>query len=101
MLIGVPLGLSKCGWAATAIEERHRYVMRAANLMLDWVTNSARPNIIGPGIAQRLNWSPSEMQALETAVCRYYTQAFWEHFGRAAIVPLRLDHDVEKEEGQL
>ncbi|KAJ7872096.1 hypothetical protein B0H13DRAFT_2059570 [Mycena leptocephala] len=101
MLIGVPLGLSKCGWVATAIEERHRYVMRAANLMLDWMTNSARPNIIGPGIAQRLNWSPSEMQALETAVCRYYTQAFWEHFGHAAIVPLRLDHDVEKEEGQL
>ncbi|KAJ7192981.1 hypothetical protein GGX14DRAFT_405890 [Mycena pura] len=41
------------------------------------------------------------MEALEAAVCEYYTQAFWEHFSRAAVVPLRLDHDVEKEEVHL
>ncbi|KAJ6608363.1 hypothetical protein B0H10DRAFT_2302872 [Mycena sp. CBHHK59/15] len=44
---------------------------------------------------------PGHIQALETAVCRYYTQAFWEYFGHAAVVPLRLDHDLEKEEGEL
>ncbi|KAJ7438688.1 hypothetical protein B0H11DRAFT_2218258 [Mycena galericulata] len=100
MLIGAPLELSKHGWAATAIEERHRYVRRTAILMLDWTTKSARPDIIRR-VAEHVAWSPSQMQVLETAVCRYYTQAFWEYYGRAAVVPLRLDHDVEKEDGQL
>ncbi|KAJ7807401.1 hypothetical protein B0H13DRAFT_1929041 [Mycena leptocephala] len=44
---------------------------------------------------------PYDMEALESAVCCYYTQAFWEHFGRAAVVPLRLDHELEKEDGEL
>ncbi|KAJ7484833.1 hypothetical protein B0H11DRAFT_2413754 [Mycena galericulata] len=100
MLVGVPLEMSKCGWASTTLEERHRYVRRTATLMLDWTTKSPRPNIIRR-VADHLKWSSSEMQVLETAVCRYYTQAFWEYFGRAAVVPLRLDHDVEKEDGQL
>ena len=97
----MPLELSKSGWVAATIEERHRYVLRTANLMLDWTTNSPRPDIIGPSVAQHLNWSVPKMKELEIAVCRYYTQAFFEHFGRAAVVPLRLDHDVEKEDGQL
>lgn len=92
--------MSKRGWAATAIEERHRYVVQTANLMLEWTTTSTRPNIIHR-IADHWQWSLADMQALETAVCRYYTQSFWEYFGRAAVVPLRLDHNVEKEDGQL
>ncbi|KAJ6622362.1 hypothetical protein B0H10DRAFT_2342270 [Mycena sp. CBHHK59/15] len=99
MLVGVPLEMSKRGWAATMLEERHRYVERTATLMLDWTTKS-RPNIIRR-VAECLQWSPSNMQALETAVCRYYTQAFWEYFGCAAVVLMRLDHDVEEEEGEL
>jgi hypothetical protein len=100
MLLGVPLEMSKRGWAATAIEERHRYVARTADLMLDWTSSSPQPNII-QHVADHSTWTPSQMQALETAVCCYYTQCFWEYFGRAAIVPLRLDHNVEKEDGQL
>ncbi|KAJ6604882.1 hypothetical protein B0H10DRAFT_1957443 [Mycena sp. CBHHK59/15] len=96
MLVGVPLEMSQRGWAATTLEERHRYVGRTAALMLDWTTKSNRPNIIHR-VADRVQWSPSDMQALETAVCRYYTQAFWEYFGCTAVVPLHLDHDVEKE----
>jgi hypothetical protein len=100
MLLGVPLEMSKRGWAATAIEERHRYVARTAYLMLDWMSSSPRPNVIWH-VADHSTWTPSQMQALETAVCCYYTHCFWEYFGRAAIVPLRLDHNVEKEDGQL
>ncbi|KAJ6607242.1 hypothetical protein B0H10DRAFT_2439677 [Mycena sp. CBHHK59/15] len=100
MLVGVPLEMSKHGWAATTLEERHRYVERTATLMLDWTTKSTRPNIIRR-VAEHLQWSPSDMQALETAVCRYYTQEFWESFGHTAVVPMCLDHDVEKEEGEL
>ncbi|KAJ7920222.1 hypothetical protein B0H13DRAFT_2425711 [Mycena leptocephala] len=93
MLIGVPLQMSKRGWAATEMEERHRYVARTANLMFDWTSSSPRPDTIGH-VAGHSKWTPSEMQA-------HYTQCFWEYFGRAAVVPLRLDHDVEKEDGQL
>ncbi|KAJ6528323.1 hypothetical protein DFH09DRAFT_935270 [Mycena vulgaris] len=93
MLLGVPLEMSKCGWAAPAVEERHRYVRRTARLMQDWVTRSPRPLIIAP----RPHWSPADMQELENAVCRYYTQSFWEYFGRAAVVPLRLDHALQAE----
>ncbi|KAJ7479318.1 hypothetical protein B0H11DRAFT_2233752 [Mycena galericulata] len=100
MLVGVPLAMSKCGWASTTLEERHRYAWRTATLMLDWTTKAPRPNIIRR-VSERLPWSPSQMQELETAVCRYYTQAFFEYFGRPAVVPLRLDHDVENEDGQL
>ncbi|KAJ7290559.1 hypothetical protein C8J57DRAFT_1493266 [Mycena rebaudengoi] len=102
MLLGTPLEFSKRGWAATAIEERHRYVVRTATLMLDWTTKSPRPNIIRC-VAERMPWSASLMQDLEKAVCVYYTQAFWEHFGQAAVLPLCLDHelDVEKEDSEL
>ncbi|KAJ7906065.1 hypothetical protein B0H13DRAFT_1619824 [Mycena leptocephala] len=101
MLVGVPLEMSQRGWAATTLEERHRYVRRTATLMLDWTTQSPRPNIIRRVADRFLNWSPTDMEALETAVCCYYTQVFWEHFGRAAVVPLRLDHALEKEDGEL
>ncbi|KAJ6630171.1 hypothetical protein B0H10DRAFT_2208292 [Mycena sp. CBHHK59/15] len=94
MLLGVPLEMSKRGWAAPAVDERHRYVLRTARLMQDWVTRSPRPRIIAP----RPHWSPADMQELENTVCRYYTQSFWEYFGRAAVVPLRLDHALQAEE---
>ncbi|KAJ7040851.1 hypothetical protein C8F04DRAFT_1391661 [Mycena alexandri] len=84
----------------TLVKECFAGHMRTASLMLDWTTKSPRPNIIRHVAEHRL-WSPAEMQTLEIAVCRYYTQAFWEHFGRAAVIPMRLDHDLEKEEGEV
>ncbi|KAJ6468152.1 hypothetical protein C8R47DRAFT_990141 [Mycena vitilis] len=97
MLLGVPVEMGQRGWAATSIEERHRYAMRAANLMLDWTTQCSRPHIIRR-VAEHFSWSAAAMEELQTAVCRYYTQAFWEYFGRAAVVPLRLDHDPQKKD---
>ncbi|KAJ7025001.1 hypothetical protein C8F04DRAFT_1269746 [Mycena alexandri] len=85
------------GWAAMALDERHRYVLRTAALMLDWTTHCTRSNTIHR-VADRCPWPPSEMQALETAVCEYYTTAFYEYFGRAAVIPMRLDHDAEMED---
>ncbi|KAJ7078193.1 hypothetical protein C8R44DRAFT_896011 [Mycena epipterygia] len=97
MLVGIPLEFSKRGWASTSPEERHRYVGRTVKLMLDWTTKSTRPDIIRR-IADHRQWSAADMQHLETAVCEYYTQAFWEYFGRVAVVPMRLDHDLGKED---
>ncbi|KAJ7782182.1 hypothetical protein B0H14DRAFT_2630827 [Mycena olivaceomarginata] len=101
MLVGPPLHLSKQGWAAPALEERHRYVGRTVFLMLDWTTKSARPNIINRVKDSHFRWSLSDMQLLEMAVCRHYTQAFWEYFGRAAVLPMRLEHELEKEDGEI
>ncbi|KAJ6632023.1 hypothetical protein B0H10DRAFT_1937747 [Mycena sp. CBHHK59/15] len=95
----VSQAMSKRGWVATAMEDCHRYAIRAATLMLDWTMKSPRLNIICR-VTKRLPWSPSQMQELEITVCRYYTQAFWEYFGRAAVVPMHLEHDVEKEDRQ-
>ncbi|KAJ7479035.1 hypothetical protein FB451DRAFT_1450768 [Mycena latifolia] len=100
MLVGVPLEMSQHGWAASMLGERHQYVARTAVLILDWSTKSPRPRIIDR-IAEHRPWTTEDMQALETAVACYYTQAFWEHFGSAAVIPMRLDHDIEKEEGEL
>ncbi|KAJ7328297.1 hypothetical protein DFH08DRAFT_967443 [Mycena albidolilacea] len=101
MLVGAPLHLSKQGWAAPALEERHRYVGQTAFLMLDWKTKSARPDIINRVKDLHFRWSLSDMQLLKTAVCRHYTQAFWEYFGHAAVLPMRLDHELEKEDGEI
>ncbi|KAJ7106450.1 hypothetical protein C8R43DRAFT_906257 [Mycena crocata] len=89
-----PLSMSKNGLAAASLEERHRYIARTACLMLQWVTKSPRPTIISRVAYPAERWPPDAMEKLEDAVSAYYTQAFWEYFGCAAIVPLRLDHDV-------
>ncbi|KAJ7800587.1 hypothetical protein B0H14DRAFT_3490537 [Mycena olivaceomarginata] len=101
MLVGPPLAMSKQGWASTSLEERHVFVGRTATLMLDWVTKSRPPNIIRRIIDRLSCGLPPRWKDLENAVCCYYTQAFWEHFGRAAVLPMRLDHDLEKEEEEL
>ncbi|KAJ7278013.1 hypothetical protein C8J57DRAFT_1222784 [Mycena rebaudengoi] len=74
MLLGVPLEIGKRGWAAPAIEEHHRYVLRMATLC--WI---GQPNPLAPILST----------------------AFWEYFGWAAVIPLRLEHEPEKEEGEL
>ncbi|KAJ7111275.1 hypothetical protein C8R44DRAFT_883097 [Mycena epipterygia] len=100
MLVGAPLEMSKQGWAARTLEERHRYVRRTAWLMVDWTTKSRRPDIIHH-VRDHHKWSPTDMEYLEAAVCRYYTQSFWEYFGHAAVLPMRLEHELEKEDGEI
>ncbi|KAJ7174488.1 hypothetical protein C8R46DRAFT_1214688 [Mycena filopes] len=99
MIVGTPLEFSQRGWASSTLEERHRYVRRTAELMLDWRTKSQCPSIIRR-VEDRHPWSTAQVEELEVAVCEYYTQAFWEHFGRAAVIPMRLDHELKKDEGQ-
>ncbi|KAJ7856108.1 hypothetical protein B0H14DRAFT_3448666 [Mycena olivaceomarginata] len=91
MLVGAPLHLSKQGWAVPALEERRRYVGRTAFLMLSWTTKSARPNIINRIKDLHFRWSLSDMQLLKMA----------EYFGRAAVLPMHLEHELEKEDGEI
>ncbi|KAJ7141933.1 hypothetical protein C8R43DRAFT_1131242 [Mycena crocata] len=100
VMLQVPLEMSKRGLAAMELDERVHYVLRLTKLMMDWTTRSPRPTIINSSTAH-LYQSPADMQALEKAVCRYYTQSFWEYYGRAAVIPLRLDHELTTEDVEM
>ncbi|KAJ7018304.1 hypothetical protein C8F04DRAFT_1277831 [Mycena alexandri] len=84
-------------WGGQEFLQKGMWSRPTAALMLDWTTHCTRSNIIRR-VADRRPWPPSEMQALETAVCEYYTTAFYEYFGRAAVIPMPLDHDAEMED---
>ncbi|KAJ7663590.1 hypothetical protein B0H17DRAFT_1184875 [Mycena rosella] len=73
------------GLGHISLEERHRYN-----------TPSGRPPLIDRVVARREEDSPvSEMEALEKAVAQYYTQSFYDLFGQAAVIPMRLDSPSE------
>ncbi|KAJ7447693.1 hypothetical protein FB451DRAFT_777755 [Mycena latifolia] len=96
-LVGMPLANSKHGLAAPTLEERRRYYVRLANIMLDWATYCPRPPAIVAGLSENVD-SKEKMKDLEGAVARYYTQAFFEYFGWAAVIPMGLDHEIDEDE---
>jgi hypothetical protein len=96
-VFNVPLLMAKRGLAAPEVAERHRYHLRLARLMMDWRVASARPLAIEVALVRdRANWvwTEDQMHELGTAVASYYTQSFFELFGRAAVLPMTLDHDL-------
>lgn len=90
MLMGMPIGLSKQGLASISSEERHPYVVRIAWLMRDWFPC---PSAIITEAHDRPNWMAEDRHALEIAVAAHYTQTFYDFFGCAAVVPMRLEHE--------
>ncbi|KAK7013682.1 hypothetical protein R3P38DRAFT_3322376 [Favolaschia claudopus] len=90
-LVGFNITQSKEGFAAADSHERRVYLLRLAKLMLDWKTPDRSP-LLTPALQQPE--STVETRALEDAVTRYYTKSFYDLFGRAAIVPMRIDHEL-------
>ncbi|KAJ7029837.1 hypothetical protein C8F04DRAFT_962434 [Mycena alexandri] len=90
MLLGIPLEYAQQGVASPDVDQRHRYIHRIALLMLDWRTDCRRPTGINRDFLQKVHWSTDEMGDLEWAVARYYTESFFEYFGRAAVLPMGL-----------
>ncbi|KAJ7904139.1 hypothetical protein B0H13DRAFT_2334695 [Mycena leptocephala] len=92
-LVGFNIGESKLGFAATNTHDRLPYILHLAGLMLDWKP-CPRPGKIQSAF-QRLHpeWKLGEINALEKAVAAYYTQCFYDLFGRAAVVPMHLAHE--------
>jgi hypothetical protein len=90
MLLGIPLQLGQRGLAALEIEERHRYHRRLAVLMLYWRTVCSHPAGVNQRVRREDGWSKADMEELERDVPLFYTQAFYEYFGRAAVIPMRL-----------
>ncbi|KAJ7219538.1 hypothetical protein GGX14DRAFT_592631 [Mycena pura] len=94
-LFNPPLSESKRGLAATDPQERLPHLLSFVTIMKKW----RRP--CPPVIAQAhetTTWSTSKIEELEQQVARHYTQSFYDQFGRAAVVPLRLQHDVTPDE---
>ncbi|KAJ7111311.1 hypothetical protein C8R44DRAFT_742436 [Mycena epipterygia] len=92
-LIGLDLRESQRGLAARESMDRLPYLLCMARLMRDWRVPCARPKNIDTAKG-RTDWVPSSARHLESSVAQYYTQSFYELFGRAAVVPMRLEHDL-------
>jgi hypothetical protein len=89
-LVGVDLSESKLGFAHIASIHRLPYLQRLAGLMLAW-TLRPRPGIISEA-QTRSEWPTSKLFELESAVAEYYTRSFYDLFGRAPVIPMRLSH---------
>ncbi|KAF8174188.1 hypothetical protein K438DRAFT_1980489 [Mycena galopus ATCC 62051] len=92
LLVGIPLSDSRGGLAALDLNDRHRYHIHLAKLMVDWATDCQRARVIQRDVREKQSRSTEEMRALEIAVATFYTQAFYEFFGRAAVIPMCLAH---------
>ncbi|KAJ7164116.1 hypothetical protein C8R46DRAFT_1036056 [Mycena filopes] len=91
-LINIPVEESKDGLAAISSEVRHVYILRMARLMTGWLATPPRV-IMTVNDESPQHWSGATRKVLEEAVAAHYTQTFYEYFGRAAVIPMRLEHE--------
>ncbi|KAK7065032.1 hypothetical protein R3P38DRAFT_2827641 [Favolaschia claudopus] len=94
-LVGLDFRESQRGLAALALEERMPYLLGMARLMCDWLVPCQRPIEIEQALTRsEKEWDRQKMHQLERRVASYFTQSFYELFGRAAILPMRLEHEI-------
>ncbi|KAJ7778466.1 hypothetical protein B0H16DRAFT_1711966 [Mycena metata] len=89
-LIGMEFNESQRGFAARETDELLPHLLCMAGFMRDWSVPCERPKEID-NAKGRTQWSADSIHGLENAVTKYYTASFYELFGRAAVVPMRLD----------
>ncbi|KAJ7922742.1 hypothetical protein B0H13DRAFT_2317214 [Mycena leptocephala] len=89
MLIGVPIEASKRGFASTVLTKRHPYNVWLAKLMCAW---PGAPSVVREAGVERA-WPDVEMRELGKTVAAFYCQEFYEYFGRAAVIPMRIEHE--------
>ncbi|KAJ6624651.1 hypothetical protein B0H10DRAFT_1942958 [Mycena sp. CBHHK59/15] len=82
---------SQRGLAARESMDRLPYLLCMAGLMRNWAVPCERPKQID-NAKGRTEWVAGSVRHLEQKVAEYYTQSFYELFGRAAVVPMRLEH---------
>ncbi|KAF8131732.1 hypothetical protein K438DRAFT_1788235 [Mycena galopus ATCC 62051] len=91
MLMGMPVELAKQGLASMSPRARLPFIKSIAKLMRKW---EPRPESAAIAQAQdRQEWDDAAMGEVEAAVAKYYTQTFYEYFGRATVVPMCLVHE--------
>ena len=84
-LLVADCSLANKGLAAPSITERAPYLLALKRLMRGWKGNV--PVQVSSDEKPIEQYSTVELTALERAVARFYTQSFFNFFGRAAILP--------------
>ncbi|KAJ7096452.1 hypothetical protein C8R44DRAFT_889760 [Mycena epipterygia] len=92
-LIGMDFRESQRGLASHEPMTRLPYLLCMAGLMRDWSVPCEQPKQIDSAKG-RTEWTGSSVRHLEQKVAQYYTQSFYELFGRAAVVPMCLTHEI-------
>lgn len=77
-------GLASLDW-----RERLPILLRLRALMQDWCGNKPTPLLLQDRETLEL-YSEHDVLALEDGIARFYTQSFFNFFGRAAVIPTRL-----------
>jgi hypothetical protein len=78
------------GLASPTLEGRAQYLLAMKQLMKGWGGNV--PEVVHcPPKNPANGYSLQELAELEQAIAIFYTQSFFNHFGRAAILPHALD----------
>ncbi|KAJ7437734.1 hypothetical protein FB451DRAFT_1416636 [Mycena latifolia] len=92
-LIGMDFRESQRGLAAREVMDHLPYLLCMAGLMCDWSVPCERPKQIDAAKG-RTEWVATAVRHLEQKLAQYYTQSFYELFGRAAVVPMCLEHKI-------
>ena len=86
-LLAVSVNDSFSGWAAPEIQTRKPYILALHRLIRDW--KSKRLDFAAN--CESLECADEDLTALEFSLIHTYTQTFFDFFGRAPVIPMRLD----------
>lgn len=81
------------GLAAWDWKERLPTLLRLRALMRDWRGNKHTPLLL-PDLEALSLYKEQDVNILEEAVAHFYTQSFFNYFGRAAVIPTRLSTQI-------
>jgi hypothetical protein len=90
-LLPCPLEDSQRGFAAAAFEDRRPTLVQLARLMSNWA--GPVPRLINDAAGVK-EWTADTIRDLEEEIAVFYCQSFYDWFGRAAVIPLRLEHPL-------
>lgn len=86
MVVGIDL--AKKGLGSTLLSERAPYIVAMKAVMRGW--RGRVPEEITVPDKPVEEYTTQELVSLENAVANFYTQSFFDYFGRAAVIPHRL-----------
>ncbi|KAK7041209.1 hypothetical protein R3P38DRAFT_2768577 [Favolaschia claudopus] len=94
-LIPVDFRESQRGLGSLEPQDRLPYLLGMAGLMCAWSVPCSRPpEIDGAKSRPTIEWDGHSIRQLERKIAYYYTRSFYEVFGRAAVIPMRLEHEI-------
>jgi hypothetical protein len=94
VLLVADISSANQGLASPTLQGRAQYLIAMKRLMKSWGGNVPVEIHCLPA-DQAQGYSLQELAKLEEAITRFYTQSFFNHFGRAAILPHTLDSTAD------